>query len=483
MKMRLYNTLSRRIEELGASRPDGTLGLYTCGPTVYNYLHIGNYRTYVFEDILKRSLKLLGHRVRHVMNITDVGHLTSDADEGEDKLEVGGAREGKTAWEIADFYTKTFRADSAALNFDFQPRPAPRRADDGEPIDIECRATAHIPEQIAMVRRLEERGFTYRTADGIYFDTAKFAGYGVLVGGAHLAGLQEGARVAANREKRNLSDFALWKFSPAGRKRQMEWDSPWGRGFPGWHIECSAMAQTYLGETFDIHCGGVDHIPIHHTNEIAQAEAATGRSPFVRFWVHGEFLVMNKAKMAKSAGGFITLGDLSAKGFDPLDYRYFCYSAHYRRQLEFSWEALEGARSARRRLRETAGNLLQECGGKPGAPGGKAAGCLDRFKACLCDDLNMPQALASVHDALGELRDSAAERLAFLAEADQVLALRLTEPEAVVALPPELQAVFDRYVGARGRKDFAASDSARKELAGAGIRVRDTKGGSVWEKA
>ncbi|MFH1724599.1 MAG: cysteine--tRNA ligase [Elusimicrobiota bacterium] len=464
MKMRLYNTLARSIEDLEPVRDDGVIGLYTCGPTVYDYLHIGNYRTYVFEDVLRRALTCLGHKVRHVMNITDVGHLTSQADEGEDKMEVGAQREGKTAWEIAKFYEKSFLEDIGKLNI--------------QKADVLCRATDHIPEQIGLVRRLEEKGFTYRTSDGVYFDTSKFPGYGRLAGGAHMAGLQEGARVQANPEKRGRCDFALWKFSPEGQKRQMEWDSPWGTGFPGWHIECSAMAMRYLGESFDIHCGGVDHIPIHHTNEIAQAEAATGK-PFVRFWLHGEFLVMNKAKMAKSAGGFIKLSDIVEKGFDPLDYRYFCYSAHYRKQLEFSWDALEAARSARLRLGERALDLGRE-GGKPDPDGVRRA--LDRFRERIADDLDVPGALAALWDELKGGTMSAASRLAFLKQADQVLALGLCGA-GDDCLPADLQAVFDRYVAARAKKDFAASDALRSELAGKGVIVKDTPAGSVWKRA
>ncbi|MEE8424349.1 MAG: cysteine--tRNA ligase, partial [Elusimicrobiota bacterium] len=363
MKLKLYNTLDRKTSELTPG--DGkVVRLYTCGPTVYNYLHVGNYRTYVFEDVLKRTLKVLGYKVRHVMNVTDVGHLRSDADEGEDKMAVAAKREGKTAWDIAKFYTKTFFEDAEKLNLDFEPVKDPKREDTGKAEDIVCHATEHIDEQQKMVTRLIDKGVTYETSDGIYFDTSKFPGYGALVGAAHLAGLKKGSRVEM-REKKNTTDFALWKFSPKGEQRQMEWDYRGRKGFPGWHIECSSMGQVYLGDTLDIHCGGVDHIPIHHTNEIAQAEAATGK-PFCRVWLHAEFLVLNKSKMAKSAGGFITLGDLEKKGFDPLDYRYFCFNAHSRKQLEFSWEGLESAKIARQRLREKTLDSLDLLGGLGG---------------------------------------------------------------------------------------------------------------------
>jgi len=272
-KIYLHNTLSGKKEEFKPIK-NGQVGLYTCGPTVYDYAHIGNLRTYVFEDILKRVLFYNGYAVKHVMNITDVGHLTDDADAGEDKLEVGAKREGKTAWEIAEFYEKAFKDDIAKLNI-------------VEP-DIWCRATDNIPEQINLIKELEKRGYTYRTSDGIYFDTAKFKNYAKL---SHqkLEDLREGARVEKNPEKKNSTDFALWKFSPKGSKRQMEWDSPWGAGFPGWHIECSAMSMKFLGDLLDIHCGGIDHISVHHTNEIAQSEAATGKK-FFNYWLHGAFL-------------------------------------------------------------------------------------------------------------------------------------------------------------------------------------------------
>ncbi len=394
MTLQLFNSLSRKKEDF-VPLHSPRVGLYTCGPTVYNYQHIGNYRTYIFEDVLKRSLKFFGFDPLHVMNITDVGHLTSQADEGEDKMEAGARREGKTAWEIARFYTDAFLKDCASLNL--------------LPPDVLCRATDHIPEQIGLIQRLQDKGFLYKTADGLYFDARKFPAYGCLMGKGHLAGIREGARVEANPDKKSPLDFAVWKFSPPGTKRQMEWDSPWGRGFPGWHIECSAMAMKYLGESFDIHCGGVDHIPIHHTNEIAQSEAATGKL-FVNYWLHGEFLLMNSAKMAKSDGSFVTLSDLSERGVHPLDYRYHCLTAHYRKQLDFTWEALESSKTARRRLKDAAASF-KSAAKKPACDprsrsesvperlqeGRYTPACADSlgaFRAALGDDLNMPEALS-----------------------------------------------------------------------------------------
>jgi cysteinyl-tRNA synthetase len=449
--VKLYNTLSRAKETL-APLAAPKVGLYTCGPTVYNYQHVGNYRTYAFEDLLVRSLKLLGLAPYRVLNITDVGHLTSQGDEGEDKMEVGAAREGKTAWDIAKFYTDAFLSDWKEFRF-LEP-------------DVLCRATEHIPEQIELVRRLEAKGYVYKTSDGLYFDTSKLPDYGKLMSKEHLEGLKSGARVEANPEKKHLTDFALWKFSPAGAKRQMEWDSPWGKGFPGWHIECSAMAQRYLGETFDIHCGGIDHVPVHHTNEIAQSEGANGK-PFAKVWMHGEFLLMNNAKMAKSSGGFVAVADLKKAGFSPLDYKYHCFTAHYRKQLDFTWESLEGARTARRRLLEAARALAGEAP-KPGC-----AEYSERFKAALADDLNAPAAMAVVWDALRSDLPAGA-KAAFLKEAESVLALDLFAQEA--ELPARVKELLELRAKARAAKDFAASDRLRAEIDASGWIVEDVKG-------
>jgi cysteinyl-tRNA synthetase len=458
-KFFLYNSLTRKKEEFQPLDPPN-VGLYTCGPTVYNYQHIGNYRTYVFEDSLRRVLKRFGYRVRHVMNITDVGHLVSQGDEGEDKMEVGAAREGKTAWEIAKLYTEAFLKDCRDLGI--------------LPPDVLCRATDHIPEQIALVKRLEEKGFIYGTSDGLYFETSKFPAYARLAGESNIEGLKAGARVEVNPEKKSACDFAVWKHSPKDRRRQMEWESPWGKGFPGWHIECSAMAMKYLGESFDIHCGGVDHIPIHHTNEIAQAEAATGL-PFVKYWMHSEFLLMNNAKMAKSEGGFITVAHLKEKGFDPLDYRYHCLTAHYRKQLDFTWAALESAKTARRRLKESALELVAT------AAGPACADQLGAFDGALADDLNMPAALAAVWDGLKSGVPPAAKR-ALLEAAEDILVLGLFAREEAPLLDSELQSLVDRRAEARRDKDFSLSDSLRRELDARGILIEDTQQGQKWRR-
>ena len=458
MGLRLHNTLTRAKDPLEPLEPP-RVSLYTCGPTVYNYQHIGNYRTYIFEDVLVRSLVLLGYKPKRVLNITDVGHLTSQGDEGEDKMEVGAAREGKTAWDIAKFYTDAFLSDWKELRL--------------LPPDHLTRATEFIPEQIALVQQLEKKGFVYKTSDGLYFDTGKLPDYGKLMTKEHLEGLKSGARVEANPEKRRITDFALWKFSPKGTQRQMEWDSPWGKGFPGWHIECSAMAMKLLGETIDIHCGGIDHVPVHHTNEIAQSEGATGR-PFAKFWLHGEFLLMNNAKMAKSSGGFVTLASLKEKGVSPLDYKYHCFTAHYRKQLDFTWESLESSKTARRRLKDTRAQLAAESVNGHGEPGDAFE---RRFREALADDLNVPAALAVLWDGLkSDLSRKA--KLALIDTADSVFALGLAETEAAAAVPPEIQAFIKQRADARARKDFAESDRLRKEIEKLGWLVKDGKDGN-----
>ena len=329
-KLYLYNTLTRKKEEFKPIEK-GQVGLYTCGPTVYNYAHIGNLRTYLFEDILKRILLYNDYKVKHVMNITDVGHLTGDRDMGEDKLEIGAKREHKTAWEIAEFYTQAFRQDIKKLNI-LEP-------------DVWCKATDYIKEQIDLIKILETKGYTYKTADGVYFDTAKFKDY-TRLSRQNLEALKAGARIEKNPEKKNPTDFALWKFSPKDSKRQMEWASPWGVGFPGWHIECSAMSLALLKNQLDIHCGGVDHINIHHTNEIAQSQTATDQK-FFNFWLHGAFLnIAGGKKMAKSQDNFLTLENaLIKKSIDPLAFRFVCLQTHYRKPMEYSEAGIKNAQS------------------------------------------------------------------------------------------------------------------------------------------
>jgi len=458
--IKLYNTLTRRKEDF-APLKEGAVGFYGCGPTVYNYAHIGNLRTYIFEDLLIRLLRD-DYKVTHVMNITDVGHLTSDCDTGEDKIEAGAQREGTSAWDLAKRYEKKFFEDFTALNC-VMP-------------DITPRATEHIKQMIALIKALEEKGYTYKTSDGIYYDTSKFPAYGALAGKSHIEGLKAGARVDFNEEKRNPSDFALWKFSPQNCKRQMEWESPWGVGFPGWHIECSAMSMEYLGPTLDIHCGGVDHIAIHHTNEIAQSEAVTGK-PYTRVWMHAEFLVIPSGKMSKSAGTFLTLDALREKGYTPLDYRYLCLTAHYRTQLEFSFESLDFARNTLKGLRERIAALKTQ-GGEV-TENDDLSVAKAEFKGALCDDLNCSKALSVLWDYI-KGPASAAAKLDFLAYGDKFLGLSLLQEEPPHDLPPAAKDLLERRQNARKNKDFKTSDELRAELEKLGIIVKDTPAGTEW---
>jgi cysteinyl-tRNA synthetase len=457
MKLYLHNSLTRKKQLFKPTKP-GRVGLYTCGPTVYNYAHIGNLRTYIFEDILKRVLLYNGYTVKHVMNITDVGHLTGDRDMGEDKMEKGAAREGKSAWEIADHYTRAFKKDIAHLNIK-------------EP-DIWVKATDTLPDQIALVKKLEEKGFTYRTADGIYFDTAKFKDYNKL---SHrdLEALQEGARVERNPEKRNPTDFALWKFSPPDSKRQMEWDSPWGIGFPGWHLECSAMSMKFLGNQLDIHCGGTDHIDIHHTNEIAQSEAATGK-PFFNFWLHGAFLIIQGGKkMAKSEENFLTLENaFLKKDINPLVYRFASFLTHYRKPMEYSDEGIKAARNGLLHLHNQVRRITDGVDAETPAN----AEFKNQFIAAVNDDLNMPRAMAVVQEML-KSKVSDAQKVSTILDFDRVLGLGLDRLDKPQGLPEAVQKLVEARQQARQARDFAASDQLRADIEALGYQVQDTKEG------
>lgn len=459
MDLYLYNTLTRTKERFTPIQA-GSVGLYTCGPTVYNYAHIGNLRTYVFEDILKRVMVYNGLIVKHVMNITDVGHLTGDRDMGEDKMETGAQREGRTAWEIAAHYTAAFKEDLAHLNI-VDP-------------DIWCKATDTIPEQITLIETLENKGFTYRTSDGIYFDTSKFDGYAQL-SRQNREALQEGARVEKNVEKRNPTDFALWKFSPADTQRQMEWDSPWGIGFPGWHIECSAMSMKFLGKQLDIHCGGTDHIDVHHTNEIAQSEAATGHK-FFNFWMHGEFLnIQGGKKMAKSEGNFLTLENAFIKNdVGPLVYRYATFHSHYRKPMDYSDDSVAAAQNGLRNLRSQVARLIDSTGDEQAAV---HAGFKEKFMAQLNDDLNMPRALAVLQELL-KSGESEAVKLATVREFDTaILGLELDRVEEAAPLPQEVLGLMAMRKTARAEKNWAESDRIRDEIQAMGYIVQDGKEG------
>ena len=447
MSLALYDTWSRTVRPFTALQPSH-VGLYCCGPTVYDHAHIGNLRTYVFEDVLRRVLELNGYKVRHVVNITDVGHLVSDADEGEDKMEKGSRRTGESAWEIAERYTRAFMSDWRALNL-LEPT-------------LWCRATDHIAEQIAFVAELERTGCTYRTNDGVYFDTSRQDDYGYLARLDH-AGLQAGKRVALG-EKRSATDFALWKFSPPGSTRQMEWDSPWGRGFPGWHIECSAMSAKYLGPWFDIHCGGEDHIAVHHSNEIAQTQARHGTRS-ANFWMHGHFLTLDAAKMSKSSGDFLRLQSLIDRGIDPLAYRYLCLGAHYRSKLRFNHEALEAAQAALDRLRKAYTSW---------PVGGTAdEDFVARFNAEVNQDLNLPRALAVLWELVrSELPDET--RRATVDVFDAVLGLQLAEWRAdTFEIPADVADLARQREEARARKDWPESDRLREVLRAKGWQIED----------
>ena len=459
----LHNTLSGE-KEVFTPLKDTAVRMYNCGPTVYDTQHIGNMRSYVFADILRRTLEWNGYAVTQVVNITDVGHLVSDADEGADKLEKAAAKSGKRAQDIAQEVTERFLSDLRALSVNTDAIVFPK-------------ATDHIREQIALIRTLEEKGYTYKTKDGVYFDTARFPRYGKL-GGIALAGLKEGARVEENKEKRNPTDFALWKFSPKGAKRQQEWESPWGVGFPGWHIECSAMAMKYLGKTFDIHTGGIDHIPIHHNNEIAQSEAATGK-PFVRYWLHNAFITIDGQKISKSIGNTVFVSDIVERGLSPLAYRYFLLTAHYRSPLNFTWDALAGAQTALLRLyRHTIA-----CG--------EAVGTVNenyrkQFIAFINADLDTPKALALVWDMLSDDTVSPADLCATLLDFDRILGLGLSSAndktlnalEGGVAAddaPEEVRVLLRLRAEARFAKDFAKADELREAIRKAGYEVTDAE--------
>jgi cysteinyl-tRNA synthetase len=468
MSLRLYNTASRSKEDF--SLPEGVdkVRLYCCGPTVYHYAHIGNLRTYIFEDLLRRTLEYNDFGVNHVVNITDVGHLTSDADAGEDKMEKGARRTGKSVWEVAEFYTQAFMKDFDRLNC-IQPT-------------IWAKATDHIQQQIELVETLDEKGFVYHTADGLYFDSNRFERYGEFAN-LDIEGLQQGSRIEMG-EKKSPTDFALWKHSPKEEQRAMEWKSPWGVGFPGWHIECSAMAMHHLGPTLDIHCGGTDHVRIHHTNEIAQSECATGEK-FSRFWLHGEFLRMGNSggKMSKSADEFLTLQLLVDKGFSAMDYRYLALNSHYRNYLNFTWEALESARESLKSLHKKTDVLL----GKAGEIESSAAQKHEQeFLSAINDDLNIPRALGILHTMLKDSAVSVAEKAALVLRFDQVFGLGLDKEQERVQTASALddaaiEQLLEQRKEARNNKDFAEADRIRDELLAAGVIIKDSPAGTTWE--
>lgn len=484
--MKIYNTVSRQKEEL-ISEKDNTLRIYSCGPTVYNYAHIGNMRTYIFMDIMRRVFKRAGFSLIHVMNITDVGHLVSDSDEGEDKMAKAAREQQKTPLEIAAYYTSCFMKDIASLNIEIP--------------EIIPKATGHIDEMVEFVKELEDKGFAYETGDGIYFDISRFPSYGKL-SGIDLEEQLAGARVEVNEDKRNPADFALWKKAP--KEHIMQWPSPWGMGYPGWHIECSAMSRKYLGETFDIHTGGVDHIPIHHENEIAQSEALIGKN-WVRYWLHAEFLLVDNGKMSKSLGNVYTIGQLENRGFSPLVYRYFCLNGHYRSKLNFTFDGMKAAKISLQRLYDLVLSHKEAAVEKADTIQLEALtnDWEKEFSEAIYDDLNIPKALGIVWNTA---RYSKKSNLIYklLLEFDKILGLDFAKATPIKVETPVIP--FSGYEGdalpdlsyagidkdtlhiinmrqkARAEKNWKTADELRAKLKNAGIVLEDTNAGTKIHK-
>ncbi len=462
--MLVYNTLTNKKEELKTIH-EGEVRMYSCGPTVYNFAHIGNLRTYVFMDLLRRALKLNGYKLLGVMNITDVGHLTSDADEGEDKMEKAAKQQKKSPLEIAAYYTSVFKDDVQQLNISLP--------------EIVPKATEHIEEMIEFVKGLEEKGFAYETDDGIYFDIVKYGKYGVL-SKLDLDEQLAGARVEVNDQKRHPADFAVWKKAP--KEHLQQWESPWGMGYPGWHIECSAMGRKYLGDTFDIHTGGVDHIPVHHENEIAQSNALLGH-PAVNYWMHGEFMMVDNGKMSKSLGNTYTVSDLKERGIMPLTFRYFCLNAHYRNKINFTWDAIKASQKAYIRLLEAVS------ANKDAASDETLVPLCEEAYAAFCeavnDDLNVPKALGLLWNLLRSGKQGK-EIYETALKMDAVLGLDLENGyvpmEEKNDIPQELLDKLAERTQARKEKNWALSDKLRDEINAAGYDIKDSPEGSTLVK-
>lgn len=453
MELKLYNTLSRQ-KEVFKSIDEKRVRMYSCGPTVYYFAHIGNLRTYLFMDNLRRVLKYNGYELVHAMNITDVGHLESDADDGEDKMAKAARRENKDPYEIAKFYTEKFMIDLDKLNI--------------EKPEIICKATEHIKDMEEYVQKIIENGYAYETKDTIYFDTSKLDKYGVL-SNINIDEQKAGARVEFDSEKKNVTDFALWIKAP--ENHIMKWDTFWGKCYPGWHIECSAMGKRYLGEHFDIHTGGIDHIPIHHENEIAQSKGYSGKVP-ANWWMHSEFLLIDGGKMSKSLNNVYTISDLEAKGFTAMDYRMFNFTSHYRNKLNFTWDSLESAKISLARLKE---NYKIQLSGTEDVEESIIKEYEKRFNEAINDDLNMPQAMSVVWEvAKNPVKSNKFAKL--LLKFDEILGLRLGEEEKI-ELPEDIQKIVDERKIARENRDWAKSDELRDVLNEKGYIVKDSKDG------
>src|SRR3989344_3721952 len=469
MQLSLYNTLTRKKEPF-VTLKENQVGLYTCGPTVYHFAHLGNLRAYIFDDVLKRTLLFNKYKVDHVMNITDVGHLTGendgDADTGEDKMLKGAKREGKTVWEVAKFYTEAFQRDLQKLHI-LSP-------------DIWCKATDHINEQLEMIEKLEKKGYTYSAGGNVYLDTSKIKDYGKL---ARLdLKSEQKSRVEKDENKKNKQDFVLWFTKSKFQDQEMKWPSPWGLGYPGWHIECSAMSIKYLGEQFDIHCGGIDHIPVHHTNEIAQSESFTGKKPWVKYWLHGEFLIVDEGKMSKSENNFLTLQSLKNKGYDPLVYRFFCLETQYRKQLKFSFESLDNTKNSLERLKEFVRKIKSYQSDSLGYKDldKLISICEKGFKEEINNDLEIPGALAYLFDFIKQINILLSEEklsnqdaqliLEFIEKIDSILGI-LKEEE----IPNKITKLAAERVIARENKDWKKSDELRDKIKQLGYQVDDSK--------
>ena len=451
--LKLYNTLTRKKEEFVPLKK-GTVKMYSCGPTVYNYAHIGNMRAYIFMDTLRKVLKYNGYKVKHVMNITDVGHLVSDADEGEDKMAKTARIENRSVYEIAKEYTDAFMKDIKALNIDTPEHIA--------------KATEHIREMEIYVNDIVKNGYAYETSKGVYFDTSKLPNYGKMLSNNNIDDLKAGARVEVDTEKRNPQDFALWIKAP--KEHIMKWNSKWGLCYPGWHIECSAMSRKYLGDKFDIHTGGVDHIPIHHENEIAQSIGATGHN-LANYWMHVEFLLIDGGKMSKSLGNVYTLNDLKAKGIDALSYRYFTYSSHYRNKLNFTWDAIKSAKNSLNKLRDMIAlhkNIISKYE--------------EQFLDAINDDMNMPVAISIVWEIAKE-KEKSNDFYELIKKFDSVLSLDLDKNDKEdINIPEDIKLILNERKDARKNKNFAKSDELRDKLKELGYIVKDTKDGQIIEK-